>query len=154
MNKYVYVKEKKAFEIITEFVEDFLMLPITERYSKEYLKHCAILDEMAQVEQGWDYFKESNTFKKPIEITLDCQYISLNVGERMTVGYSADYDGEFEIVNNSTSIELLQGTDSVDIKALEVGSSEITLKFTSTDRRTVESTIHIEVVEKQIDQTV
>lgn len=50
-------------EIIPEFVVEFPGVPITERYSKEFLSQCLEVADEVNVEQNWEYHPMENIFK-------------------------------------------------------------------------------------------
>lgn len=62
--KYIYLSDNTAHEIIPENDPVFPGIPITARYSADFLAHCVAADDAAAVEQGWQYI--DGTFVKPI----------------------------------------------------------------------------------------
>jgi len=63
---YVYLLNNAVIEIISEINPDFPDVPITERYSKEFLSQCVKVSDDTEVEQGWIYEPETKTFSEPI----------------------------------------------------------------------------------------
>ena len=53
--------------ILPEFDSTFPNIPITSRFSKGFLDTCMAVEEEMEVEEGYVYNKETNTFSKPIE---------------------------------------------------------------------------------------
>ena len=54
-------------KIFSEFDPTFPNIPITSRFSKDFLDTCMVVEEDLEVEEGYVYNKETNTFSKPIE---------------------------------------------------------------------------------------
>jgi hypothetical protein len=65
MNRYAYCPNNIVLELIPEFDENFPSIPITRRYSKEFLELCVFVPENTRVESGWIYDPETNTFSEP-----------------------------------------------------------------------------------------
>ena len=53
--------------IFPEFDSTFPNIPITSRFSKGFLDTCVVVEEDLEVEEGYVYNKETNTFSKPVE---------------------------------------------------------------------------------------
>ena len=60
--KYVYIENGVAMQVIPEFDGDFPNIPVTERYSAEFLKKCVTADDSDEVEQNFAYDARSETF--------------------------------------------------------------------------------------------
>lgn len=71
MNKYIFIDPNAhtVQEIIPEFVDDFPGVPITDRYSPDFLKDCIMrTDEEIEakgIAPGKIYFAETNEFQDP-----------------------------------------------------------------------------------------
>ena len=70
MNKYIYLNNLNVvWEILDEFSPDFPNIPIQNRYSKEFLNQCLIIDEeefnSLNITLNMIYNKETNTFSYP-----------------------------------------------------------------------------------------
>lgn len=63
--KYIYLIDNKVHEIIPEFNPVFPDVPITERYTAEFLSHCVAVEDYVTVEQNWIY--EDGLFTEPPE---------------------------------------------------------------------------------------
>lgn len=61
---YIYLVNNIVHEIIPEEHPDFPEIPITERYSEDFLSKCIIVEENVEVKQGWQYVEGS--FVEPI----------------------------------------------------------------------------------------
>ena len=81
MNKYIYVVDKKVQEVIPEYVEAFPDIPADQRYSKQFLDKCVVIDETIPVEPTWDYLSDVDLFKTPIIVTIDNQYNLCAIGQ-------------------------------------------------------------------------
>lgn len=62
--KYIYLIDNKVHEIIPEIDPAFPDIPITDRYSADFLAHCVTADDDTTAEQGWQYI--DGAFVKPI----------------------------------------------------------------------------------------
>lgn len=62
--KYVYLLNDTVHEIIPENDPVFPSIPITARYSADFLAHCVAVGDEVAVERGWQYM--DSTFVKPI----------------------------------------------------------------------------------------
>lgn len=75
--KYIYLHDgKSAHEIQPDNNPDFPDVPINERFSREYLSRCIVVDDDAEVQLGWIYEKETGTFNEPdisntIEVNIE-----------------------------------------------------------------------------------
>lgn len=68
MKRYAYIAEGRVRELLYEFTEDFPDTPIRERYTKEFLKNCAIVeDESVNVKEGMNYNSETGEFTEHID---------------------------------------------------------------------------------------
>ena len=54
--------------ILNEYDENFPGLPITSRYSKEYLDSCIAVNDDVDVDFDYIYDKKNKTFKNPSEL--------------------------------------------------------------------------------------
>ena len=63
--KYIYLINNKVHEIIEEFNPVFPDVPITERYTSEFLANCVTVDDDTEVNQNDIYI--DGEFVKPIE---------------------------------------------------------------------------------------
>lgn len=61
---YIYLVNNIVYEIIPEEHPDFPGIPITERYSEDFLNKCIAVEEDVEVKQGWQYVEGS--FVEPI----------------------------------------------------------------------------------------
>lgn len=61
---YIYLVDNIVHEIIPEEHPDFPGVPITERYSEDFLSKCIAVEEDVEVKQGWQYVEGS--FIEPI----------------------------------------------------------------------------------------
>ena len=69
-NSYLYLDSNSMLqEIISEYADSFPGIPITDRYSSEFLSHCIIRTEERLKEEGIAlgmlYDAETDTFTKP-----------------------------------------------------------------------------------------
>lgn len=62
--KYIYLIDNKVHEIIPENDPALPGIPITDRYSADFLAHCVTTDDDTTIEQGWQYI--DGKFVKPI----------------------------------------------------------------------------------------
>lgn len=67
--KYIEISDDTTHvkNILPEFDSTFPNIPITERFSKDFLESCINVPDNIEVETGYIYNKETNTFSKPIE---------------------------------------------------------------------------------------
>lgn len=67
--KYVEISDDATHvkNVFSEFDSTFPNIPITERFSKDFLDSCIIVSDDIEVETGYIYNKGTNTFSKPIE---------------------------------------------------------------------------------------
>lgn len=142
MKKYIYVKDGKAFNILPEFDPIFPGVPIDQRYSPEFLSKCAIVDEDYPVEQDWDYFPETNTFKKFITIKPSWYFQireSIYPSVLTEIDLESDYDGEFSLRNvpKGVTMEIIEPR-KMTILCDTVGRYEFKIRFNSTDGRKIE----------------
>ena len=66
--KFVYILNDIVHEIIDEIDPNFPNIPIEQRYSKEFLKNCVVLEDDKVPEIG--HIKKGNKFEKPVEIKV------------------------------------------------------------------------------------
>jgi hypothetical protein len=64
--KYVYIEYDRVINIIPEWDSTFPDIPITERYSAEFLSRCIVVDESVEVESGYLYNHETGVFTQPV----------------------------------------------------------------------------------------
>lgn len=62
MNYYAYVKNNTVLEVLTEYNDTFPNIPITKRYSDEFLSDC--IECSSDVSAG-DYYNGNNFIGKP-----------------------------------------------------------------------------------------
>jgi hypothetical protein len=65
--RYVYIEEGKAHEIIPEFDPVFPGVPMSERYSPDFIAKCVKAADSAAVEFGWIYDEGAGVFSAPPE---------------------------------------------------------------------------------------
>lgn len=65
--KYIFLMENVVREIISEFDPIFPNIPITARYTAEFLAQCVTADDDADVELNDIYDPETGTFIRPQE---------------------------------------------------------------------------------------
>jgi len=65
--KYIYLENFITLEIIPEFNPSFPDIPITDRYSPEFMSHCVAVSDDTIVQEGWIYDVDTGTFSEPPE---------------------------------------------------------------------------------------
>jgi len=63
--KYVFTENNIVRQIIPEIDPAFPGIPITERYTSEFLKQCVAVDEIVKVEINWTYDPKTKAFSPP-----------------------------------------------------------------------------------------
>ena len=63
--KYVYIIENTALEIIPEFVDMFPGVPVSSRYSGDFLSQCVEVLDDVEVLIGWVYDPDTGKFSEP-----------------------------------------------------------------------------------------
>ena len=63
--KYIYLINNAVQEIIPEISPVFPDIPIEQRYSPDFLANCIVGGEETEVQSGWIYDPETNTFSEP-----------------------------------------------------------------------------------------
>lgn len=65
--KFIYLTDNTVQEIIPETNPAFPGIPIEQRYSPEFLANCVVVDNNTEVQSGWIYDPETQTFSEPPE---------------------------------------------------------------------------------------
>ncbi len=127
--KYVYINNDRiVHEIIPAFADEFPGIPITERYSKEFLAHCLELADTIDVQQGMEFLPLKNVFAYPLKYTGVANAES-SAGESVTVEVSFSEPGTWEITN-APKVPVNKTENSITIDVVPEGENRIELLFT------------------------
>lgn len=141
--RQVYINNNRIVcEIIPEFDPVFPGIPITERYSKEFLSRCLEIPDEVVVEQGMEYIPLKNiftnrlTYSGPIDILSEAEPVVLDI--------KFSELGEWDIVDGS--IENVQKiNDTIYIPGNSSGPIQI--HFVDIYDRTMDITINVRIEE-------
>lgn len=64
---YVYLKNDRVMEVIPDYVDVFPGVPITQRYSEEFLSSCVEVPVSVEVHPRDIYDSDTNAFSRPPE---------------------------------------------------------------------------------------
>ena len=143
--KYARIDENRIVrEIIPSEDPVFPGMPVTERYSKDFLSQCLELPDEVPVEQDMEYLPLENIFVQQIRfLGAESVLAEQNTVETIPVAFSEA--GIWE-VTDSGGIAATQQGDELLLTGGEPGSYIVTVAFTETNHnRRKEQTIAINV---------
>lgn len=69
--KYIYLNNNVVQEIIPEINPNFPEYSIDERYSAQFLLSCVTITDDSEIQTGYIYDSETNTFSPPPEPEIE-----------------------------------------------------------------------------------
>lgn len=143
--KYVYIDNSRIVtEVIPDYVPEFPDIPVTKRYSKEFLSHCLEVNDSVNVESGMEYLPLQNVFTEPIKYT-GTSVVETELGKTVNIPVSFSVDGTWK-VTDSDGLEL--NVTENNISATPAENHSIIISFTDSEySREFEQTIRIFVAE-------
>lgn len=130
--KYVYIdNDRMVREVIPAFVEEFPDVPVTDRYSKEFLSRCLEVDDSLDVQAGMEYLPLKNVFDQPLQYTGDATILRA-VGERAVVAVSFNKVGTWEVTDTS-SISVSTSDNSIVVNSIPEGEATISIVFSEAE---------------------
>ena len=145
MNNYIRLLNNVVQEIIPEIDVAIPNVPITERYTEEFLNKCVVTTDDVEVKQNWDYIPNTGEFKPPIELFAE-RYIIAGVSTNKEIEIKFNVDGEF--IAESSQIEIIVIDNVIAFTApANVGIYEIGINFVANDTRMLSSKIVLETID-------
>ena len=129
--KYVYLQDSVVHEIIPEYAPEFPNIPITARYTAEFLSHCVAVEDDMEVEQYDEYV--NGIFKKPIAFSFDI--------EGTTVTYTVNTEG-LPMITADETVHVVSAEAGV-INFTEGDYGNIHIKFIATDGRQADYDVYV-----------
>lgn len=113
--KYVYINNDRiVHEVIPAFVDEFPGIPVTQRYSAEFLSHCLEVNDAVEVEQGMEFLPLENRFVSPVRYTgqtgatIESDTVSIAVSFSVPGTWTAtadDPDAVLEITDTGVTVD-------------------------------------------------
>lgn len=140
--RYVRIDNNRIVrEIIPAFDEQFPGVPITERYSPEFLNQCLEVADGVAVEQNQEFLPLQNVFVPMLTYTGET-VASGETGNPLFVPVSFSEDGAWKIVD--TEGALVTTKEDGFMVTGDAGEYNIKLRFTETSfRRVLDQTVNV-----------
>lgn len=129
--KYARIDDQRIVrEVIPNIDPRFPGIPITARYSPDFLAFCLELPDTAKVEQDMEYLPLENCFVPQIFYT-GIQSIALTQGEASFLPVNFSEVGSWAVIQDS-GLETQQTDKGLSVISSASGEYEVDVEFTET----------------------